>query len=285
LRVDVSTVTKKASIENLTIKSFVLERSKMNSDFLISDCTFEKIKLHHFRNTGSSKFYNCLPIDNSDSVFNISHSNLGKSEFVNFNFSGFSKFNINDSILIDCIFLNCIWSDKLTSFSLDNNNNYILTTDTVKFKNLRELYKQIKYAVGKQGDVVQESYFHGLEMNCYDKSLKWNEGFWTKLILKLSYWTSNYGQSILLPVLWMASWMSILYGTLFVMHATPYTTVDLSFDGFCNYLASFLNFINPLHKLEVESISSKAKILDALGRFSSSYLIYNFIRASRRFVK
>ena len=107
----------------------------------------------------------------------------------------------------------------------------------------------------------------------------------TKIILYLSFLTSNYGQSLRRPILTLILINGILFSIL---------NINLNF-GFMprrlihiadieNTIAKFLWFMNPLHRNDPE-LKGLPLIIDIFIRMISSYCIYNIIRASRRFIK
>ncbi len=158
-----------------------------------------------------------------------------------------------------------------------------------QLSNKRETYKQIKYALSKQGDYINEQLFHGFEMNIYNRTLKFRpKNIFTKGILYLSHYASNYGQSMVRPIIFLF----LLNGPLFLLlvyllyfpNVYIVSPENSSWNGFGNALAAFIKFNNPLRKNE-DDLKSWALIIDYMMRIIASYTIYNIIRASRRFIK
>jgi hypothetical protein len=151
----------------------------------------------------------------------------------------------------------------------------------------REIYRQLKYALSKQGDIVNEQKFHTQEMLVYDRSLLFRKDFWTKLIIKLSYCFSDFGQSFLKPLLWLLIGHWLLFMVL--IQSNNYNDLLISFSnptwaGFELGIERYFQLINPLRKTET-GFSGSRIILDLAMRVWASYMIYNLVRATRRFIK
>jgi hypothetical protein len=55
------------------------------------------------------------------------------------------------------------------------------------YEKKREVLRQLKYGLSKQGDVVNEQKFHSLEMIAHKKTLDDDRDFWTMWIIQFSY--------------------------------------------------------------------------------------------------
>lgn len=123
-------------------------------------------------------------------------------------------------------------------------------------------------------------------MNSYYNELNWSiKHFPTKIILLLSKVTSNYGQSLLRPLLTITLFNGLLFYWLYTLNATTFNGYNLSkIENYSNTIAEFIKTSNPLHKNNPE-LNGMPFLIDTLIRIISSYSIYNLIRATRRFVK
>lgn len=335
--------------ENVVFGNLNLNLNSIEERLYISDCTFKKLiikgnlaalekdrhieifncKINSFyiesvNNTGIFKLHyiQSLNIPSEMSFFTINKSNLGKAEFIQFDFSSFSEINILNSIMTDCFFVNTIWSGTninvfkgkemdgylkdrqvrkgifLNSVTRLHENSrlkkLIKKNSLFEFKETKEqlnhkkdIFKQIKYAVSKQGDSINEKIFYSLEMTSYNASLPWNgKTLSTKAILSLSKLTSNYGLSLCRPLLLLLSNL-IPFLILVLIHKIPNVYLvpflESNFEGICNAIAQFLFVLNPLRKFETD-IHLSVILLDILIRIISSYAIYNIVRATRRFI-
>jgi len=266
-------------INHTEIDDLYFGYSTLDAELILANSYLEKVKIENFRNAGSLKFLNCQSRKSKDSSILINQSNLGKAEF----------FNVTNSVLFECIFINCSWAKRNLISRVEHFSPALgvpeETTDEVLAENLKDVFKQVKTSFARQGDYVQEQFFHGLEMNAYYKSLSFKGAFWTKIILRLSFWTSDYGQSFIRPLLLIIVVNSFIFFGMFLLHATEYSSYDLrNLSNYFNTAASVLNFMNPLHKIK-DNLTGLPFVLDTTGRIISSYLIYNMIRSTRRFVK
>ncbi len=280
----------KCTINQANILKFRSSYSTLENQLNIFNCNINFLELDNFRNNGSLRFLNCQAqnFDSMPSQFLISRSNLGKAEFYNFDFASFQRVNIVNSVLLESLYISSNWTSNIVSIDPYTQPPVSTKSDLPKriyASVIREVYKQIKFAMSKQGNFIEEQYFHGLEMNAYDISLSFKNSFWTKSILKLSHWTSNYGQSFLRPLLTIALiniplLILLEYQLGFRIISINKITWQDSFEP----IANFLWFMNPIHKNDPE-LKGLPLILDIVIRIVSSYSIYNLIRASRRFIK
>lgn len=287
-----NSIEKILQLNNCIIGNLNIGYVNIKSEIEIFNSQINTVEIINIRNNGNIRFLNCksFPIKNKKSEFKLIESNLGKCEFFQFDFASYDEVNIINSVLIDCLFIDCIWTNNIKSYypdQKDTYNNILHWQANLHLKNKREVYKQLKYALSKQGDAINEHMFHGFEMDTYNASLdKWNyKNLATKTILTLSSLTSNYGQSLLRPILTLIIVNGILFSVLnyfLNLYFLPLSKVRLADIA---YIAGrFLWFMNPLHRNESE-FSGIILITDIGMRIISSYCIYNIIRASRRFIK
>lgn len=301
-----------AQIEAAKIGDFCIEGViKRDSDVVLMRSSFNSISISNLTNTGRLKLFDLHPyIHGRLPSFQIFNSNLGKSEFSNINLVGVSLVKIFNTTLIECIFVNFTWPQKISMHSepiRPAGDDVLIKKWKVKYEseayaymNLRDTYRQIKFAYSKQGDFINEHTFHALEMTTYMRCLRkmrkarnriffirWFYFRSTSLILWFSKMTSNYGQSILAPLLTLAIFGSIAFWGMikcnFIQGFSP-TNFFFNHKSIELTMAEFLWFINPLRRLDVGEVNG-GLIIDIAMRIITSYCLYNFIRASRRFVK
>lgn len=286
----VNIIEKRFTIDNVESLSLRISYSTLSQELNIFNSAINSLELENFRNNGFLRFLNCksMKVDDNPSQFIISRSNLGKAEFYNFDFASFFKINITNSILLETLFIGSKWTRNIVSedtFKKQTSVKDSIADERLYADQIREVYKQIKFALSKQGNSVEEQYFHGLEMNAYNKSLPWKSNLWTKSILKLSFYSSNYGQSILRPLLFLLIFGGVFYSLLkFNLGFRLPGVKEVSLSNCITTFSDYLWYMNPLHKNEPE-FKGVAFIIDIIIRVISSYSIYNIIRASRRFLK
>ncbi|HVI46806.1 MAG TPA: hypothetical protein VM802_18145 [Chitinophaga sp.] len=151
----------------------------------------------------------------------------------------------------------------------------------------REVLRQLKFAMGKQGDVINEQSFHAQEMIAYNRSLALRKFFWTKLIIKFSQYFGRFGQSYQWPLFWLLIGHWVLF--LLLVGCNQIDGLSLSIchpnsEGFKYSFEKYFQLINPIRKID-DTFKGYFTIVDILMRIWSSYMLYNIIRATRRFIK
>jgi hypothetical protein len=264
---------------------------------------FENLKcdsfsFHNFKNEGELYFNGIVPKDikNDNKYFQIINSNLSNTEFYRVCFSHYKELIIIDSFITDVIFIGCEWSNNIraqygpgyTEFedALVSGRLYNLW----EYKNIKEAYRQLKISMAKHSDKIQEMKFHSEELNFHNKTLQWGKPwenvFWDKLILKGSYFFSDYGQSFIKPLFWLLLGhfvffsIALLLDGFIPLHISLYNPTS---EGFCEAFEKFFIYINPLRNIET-SFSGYLILVDLIIRIWASYMIYNIIRATRRFI-
>lgn len=264
---------------------------------------FEKVKCNtvsitEFRNEGSLNFYGIEPKDLTNEIryFQIIDSNLDKVQFYRALFSQYKEFIIIDSFITDALFIGCKWSNNVRALY---GPGYGTFEDSLKTKRkmtakeivaIKEAYRQLKISMSKHSDKIQEHKFYSEELNFHNKTLSWEKPwknqFWDKVILLFSKTFSDYGQSFIKPLFWLIVGHYILFLIALLFNGFDPLHISLSeptSDGFEQAFEKFFIYINPLRRLET-SLTGYLIILDLLMRIWSSYMIYNLIRASRRFI-
>ena len=288
------------SIQVLNLTGIMDARSSMR----VESIKVRKINIYRFKNRGLLSFSSLQVIsDNNDSMFDIDLSDLGDTQFSECSFEAFSKMHITNSNLMSCHFINTSFPDKMHTRTFEEqkkkiNGFYIFKilaeklpkekTQMIALKADSATYRQLKLALEKQGDSINAQKFHLQEMEAYRVALKLEKkDWWNRQVLRLSYYTSEYGQSIKRPF-----WCLVIIGGLLVFFATwagSFSDLQVNFShpttsGLRLGVNYYFRLINPLHRSE-ELFPGYTIIYDVILRIFSSYMIYNIIRASRRFIK
>lgn len=257
-----------------------------------------KISITNFKNEGILNFYGIEPKDLSSQnrYFQIVNSNLDKVEFYRAFFSQFIEIIVIDSFITDALFIGCKWSNNVRALygpGYDTFEDSFKTgrkTTPNEIVAIKEAYRQLKISMSKHSDKIQEHKFYSEELNFHNKSLTWGKPwenqFWDKLILIWSKVFSDYGQSFVKPLFWLLIGHYILF--IFALLFNGFNPLHLSLceptsSGFNEAFEKFFLYINPLRRFQT-SLTGYLIILDLLMRIWSSYMIYNIIRASRRFI-
>lgn len=238
-----------------------------NAYLHISSTYVAGMYINSFQNYGNIVFSGVKSYEPGYSNIIFDNSDLGNTQFIGCDLAGFDKFTFKNSKMANVF---------LADTTLPHRSKITTSEDANENEQRRLALSQFKKIYEGQGDTVRAAEFRAEEMEVYRSQLNKKEKFGTWLILSFSYYTSNYGQSIWLP---LASLLAIHYW-LFMwalgVHAFEYTAVkELPYHFF--YLA------NPIRAYEFRN--DWTIIIDILMRIWSSYMVYNFIRASRRFIK
>lgn len=299
LKIDFSNSTGIFFIHNLHLDNLKLVgKISKDSDVSIENSCLLSVRISDLSNDGKLRFLNLLWNDSLKKVtfrsFHCYQSNLGKTEFYNFDFNCFEKVEFIQSVLIECVFVNIVWPRHYYKPNLKLREWQLIE--------LRDELRQLKYVLSKQGDSVREHEFHAFEMrthlllSCHrlsnlkgksaNRAYSWWQNLQNWVVLFLSWLSSNFGLSWLRPIFFMlvVNFSLIylgLYGFSFqsLIHVFNFQS-SLDFDA----VGKFLYYCSPFRRFD-NSITGKASIFDIAIRIVSSYGIYNFIRATRRYVK
>lgn len=258
----------------------------------------DSITFSNFTNNGELRFYDVGPKDPKcdKKYFKIIQSNLGFAQFYRVLFASYKYLIIKDSLILKGTYINCEWSNNIRAFSIPEKDTDEDSTPKMKeadhdeINAIKEAYRQLKIAVANQDDKILEKKFYAKEMTFYNKSLKckrfWRNEFWDKMILCMSKCFSDYGQSFIKPLVWLLGVHFILFLLALVLHG--FDSLHISFlnpklDGFEKAFVKYFIYINPFRSLET-TLPGYLIIIDLAMRMWSSYMIYNLVRASRRFI-
>ena len=246
-----------------------------NNSILFKSCSINKINIRDFANPGDLSLHN---IDNINEI-HIEDSSMGKAEFLDVDLSkpAVAKIissNISDIILIDTVFPDVLMGNSKTDF-----------------KSIRDAFRQLKLASGKQGNRIQELKYEASEMEAYKQDNSAIKTLDEKAILLFNKLTNNHGQNWLMPLL------EIL---IFTIPAFMLIKLQMGYTFVFGYISAgdfgqYLEFaFNPLHNFiilfgEDKTISSDklgiARLIDVAAKIVSGLLIFQLIRAFRKYVK
>jgi uncharacterized protein YjbI with pentapeptide repeats len=283
-------------IAEQNFEKIYLSGSNKDHEFNFSKIKCNNISIKDFKNEGSLNFYGIEPIVKNIGYFEIFNSNLDNAQFYRASFSDYKELIIIDSFITDTLFLGCKWSNNIRAISGPGTRSFdksllngrkISSNENIA---IREAYRQLKISMSNHSDKIQENRFYAQELVHYNKTLKWSkpwkDNFWDKIILYLSKFFSGYGQSFFKPLIWLLLGHFILFIIAIVLDGFAPLCLswsDASEEAFRKAFEKYFIYINPLRKLET-TLSGYLIALDLSMRIWSSYMIYNIIRASRRFI-
>jgi hypothetical protein len=161
------------------------------------------------------------------------------------------------------------------------------------YSGIREAVKQIRYALNKSNDKIQELKLLPVEYEAYYNSLSWGNSYREsidKFILCLNSITNGHGTNVGRSFLVTISVSAIMYSVYCLFLGF---TLGNNFTIFLKNASCFLEFLNPLHKPEylVESLLGYNKVKpsaiawEGFSKIINTFLIYQFIQSFRKFGK
>lgn len=267
--------------------SIMYENHKGNINF--NSVFFQFIKLEKFANYGNLTFASCKAIEDTESTFLVENSNLGKTQFYDFDFDSFSNIDIKNAVLTEIVTANVTWflPEKLNQTKEKKDEKY--------YKNQREIYRQLKQSTDKQGDRIQSLDFQAEEMKVYKASLRKNRKASQndKWILWISQ-SNNFGLSWLKPT-WILLLITFFSYILLVASARLYFnfqsgSVYTFFDVvFYENFAVFFQLFNPTRDLSKLfpniTLSAWVHFLDISHRLIFGFFIFQIASGFRKYVK
>jgi hypothetical protein len=274
--------------------------TKISGDNYSGNIVFNHSKFNilalDFFNNYSTLSFNSLKSFNAKSELSITNSNLGETQFFNTLFNSFDSILINDSILNDILVANVKWfEDKYLNKNLLNDDNSYLQK--------REIYRQIKYALEKQGDRITSLHFKALEMRAFKKD-SFKKAKWYSRLLnndRFILWvgqTNCFGQNWGYPILW-ALGFTLFYYSLIVVGASDDLTYCFNFRGdsfsatwseMIKYAYIIPQLLNPTHlisRLLPNSLESNFPVylFDFIQKITLAFFIFQIISAFRKYMK
>jgi uncharacterized protein YjbI with pentapeptide repeats len=281
-----------------SFEKIYISGSNKGSKFDFENIKCNDVTIDSFLNEGSLNFYGIEPLDlTSDKrYFQIVNSNLEKAQFFRANFSNYQELVIIDSFITDCLFIGCKWGNNIRAIRGIGYGTFEKSLKTGRkitigeTSAIKEAYRQLKISMSKHSDKIQENRFYAEELNYHNKTLPWTKPwenqFWDKLILYASKIFSNYGQNFGKSLFWLLFGhltffiLAISLGGFELLHINVCHPTSA---GFKEAFEKYFVYINPIRSPET-SFSGYLIFLDLLMRIWASYMIYNLIRTSRRFI-
>lgn len=286
-------IAKEQSFEKIYISG-----SNKGSKFDFENIKCNDVTIDSFINEGSLNFYGIEPLDlTSDKrYFQIVNSNLEKAQFFRANFYNYQELVIIDSFITDCLFIGCVWGNNIRALkgigdgtfekSLEKGRKITISETSA----IKEAYRQLKISMSKHSDKIQENRFYAEELNYHNKNIPWSfpwkNQFWDKMILYASNIFSNYGQNFGKSLFWLVFGHLAFFILAISLGAFEALQINIYYPtsaGFEDAFEKYFIYINPIRSPET-SFSGYLISLDLLMRIWASYMIYNLIRTSRRFI-
>lgn len=172
---------------NLIVTNTKLQGANFDASLIFNNVKFQVLNLYYFSNYGKLQFVDVAPTKAVDETkLLMQNSYLGKAQFLNMDLKSFNIIRISNCDLTEISTSNVQW------FELNQLNPHISDRKSYKsqlkdegisqilHKRNREVFRQLKFAMEKQGDRIQYLVFKQYEMTCFKKELQlsesWNNG-------------------------------------------------------------------------------------------------------------
>lgn len=279
---------------NTFFKEVNLKGINFNNSLFLRDSSYDKLTFSHFFNKALVSLNNNKPERKEGNPVEllIENSNLGNTEFYDFDFSVYPIFRIIDSRL-DNIFVNGVEWFKPDQLQVDESE-----TDLKKIlSQKREIYRQLKLAAEKQSDRITALEFKAKEVETHRLTLE------LRKVKKADRWailagkTNNHGQDWIKP-LWTIILVSLgfFFPLFFIADPEIHFWPDFSLDGiklFGRKLSDHSKVLPQLFNPARRVSDMFAEIqypfwiyfLDGLQRILLAFFIFQIVSAFRKFVK
>lgn len=260
---------------NFSVDNAYLTGANYNAHIIFDVIRFQNLNIENFTNYNNLQFISIKSTRIGESNLFIQNSLLGPAHFANCFLDSFTKVTILDSVLSEIITSNVKWFSPVIVDTSDNQRK-------------RELFRQLKNAMEKQGDRIQALIFKQYEMSAFKMELFSESGrCGDKFILFLSQ-TNDFGQNWWKPLFYFLFPLTIAFGIILLL-VLNIQIKDFSFT-FCTYKKIFVNLLDPSHSLknifgEVHYISGYLYGIDIFYRVIYAYLVFQTISAFRKYLK
>lgn len=250
---------------------------QINKDVVVlfKDFLVNHFELAEFQNDGKLRFHN-FNLYNEGTVI-VRDAQIGKTEFHSVDFSNSKYFQIYLSNLTEIITTSSTFPMNIVG----RNEN-----DSME---IREIYRQLKFAASKQGDRIKELEYEKYELINYEKTLDGLGNLKDRFILWSNRITNNHGQDYTITLfLWFIPLTLLMFSLIKINLGYSFVLGFPRANDVSQYLESALNPLHDFNKVFndslVESVG-KARLYDSLLKIISGYLIFQFLRAFRKYVK
>lgn len=264
------------------------------ASIVFNHCVFQKLTFTSFINFGNLILSSSKAISETDSELIIKNSNLGKSQLFNFYLNSFKKISITDSQISEIITSGVTWFSYEQLFvPADENQNF--------YKKKREVFRQFKQALEKQGDKIHALEFQAEELKTFERQVSAEKRFWNqnRIILWLGK-TNDFGLNWVKPI-WLILAITIIFYFFIIISSSnnlifkPATTLNellFTIEEFKRYGYLIPQLLNPARYLDRILDSEKditlgfwTYFLDTFHKIILAFFIFQIISAFRKYVK
>ncbi|QMU29970.1 hypothetical protein [Adhaeribacter radiodurans] len=287
-------LTGTVQFSSCSFKEAKIEGDNHKGNFVFNLCQFHKLTFKYFINFGNLILSSSAGIPNTNSEFQVYNSNLGKAQFFNVSLKRFDSVDIISSQVSEIITSGVAWFvDTSLLPSMPENSD--------KNKRKREIYRQLKQALEKQGDKIHALEFQAAELKSYEKQISTEAKFLNqnRIILWLGK-TNDFGLNWVKPIKQVLI-ITLIFYFLIILTASDKLLLKPARNCFevAETIIEFANFsyvlpqlINPARTLD-RIFDSEANITlgfwaylwDALQKIVLAFFIFQIISAFRKFIK
>ncbi|UJP65130.1 hypothetical protein [Mongoliitalea daihaiensis] len=287
--------------DNSFFNSVNLIGNNFNNSVFFRDSTYQVLSFINFFNRALVSFNNNVP-NNSKADYSelkIENSNLGNTEFYDFDFSVYPIIRIIDS-RVDNIYAFGVEWFKDSQLHVDDNE----TSPSKILSQKREIYRQLKLAAEKQSDKITSLFFKAREIQLHKDVIKSKKQTgvhqrFQKLSDLISIYfgeTNQHGQNWLYPLFLIIVITLAFYPFLMILSDPAITFAwdwspkgwNLFCDSFTKNSHAIPQLFNPARRLSDlfdNTNSFSLHFLDGLHRIILAFFIFQIVSAFRKFVK
>ncbi|MGM0497329.1 MAG: hypothetical protein ACQESJ_05380 [Bacteroidota bacterium] len=297
-------------IKSIDLKFLNLFGSNYETEVVFDETKVNKVNFRNFSNYRTLSFFKLEPISTKNTnQLHITKTNLGKTQFHYCDLAAYKEnIEIDQSNLIDIIPTGVKWFDynslrgknikeynKWVKFWEKNKNLFLyafynLTSDdpdVIKYRKIRELFRQLKTVMERQANRIQALQFKQYEMQAYKEELKRTKRFYSReRIVLWANASNNHGQNWVKPILLAIGFSLILCS--FITFSVFEDWWSLKTIG--ENIQHYPRMMNPAFSLENifgedKSFSFCTNLWALLQRVSMSFFIYQTVVAFRKYGK
>ena len=259
-----------------------------NLKLLFKRMVFRFVLFNNFTNYSDLSFYKCSAQEKSP--LNFFNTNLGSARFNEFDLASFDVIRI-DNVSLDSV--------KVSNVKWFENNQLEIgsnPTEEETQRGIRELSRQLKYALSSSGNQIDSLLFKAREMQAYRNELRTkgkSYSIYDRIIMSVNM-SNDYGLSWWKPVLIIFFTTLIFYSLMLPLFSTAINyKLGNSFADISNTLIEFWNnfdvfwqMFNPARKFSEtygDANSGLLYFLDLFHRIVLSIFIFQIIKGFRKF--
>lgn len=266
-----------------------------NSNIVFNHSNFNELIFDFFYNYSTLSIISAKSFGENSSL-TMAHSNLGKTHLFNVFLNTFDKISIYNSVLTEIITANVKWFE-------DNRLNPEISVSQHTFEQRKEIYRQLKFALEKQGNRISSLRFKALEMKTFKQEtfikVKWYKRIFSvdRFVLWLGQ-TNDFGLNWFKPVL-LAVGFSLFFHFLIIVGISDELSYSFNFScqslettwkTYRENLSSLPQLMNPTHLLSRiypnnPNLTFNVHLLDYLLKLILAFFIFQTVSAFRKYVK